>query len=40
MNTVAEGPAVLKQFGALSFIENRIENYAPVFHMAKKSGIE
>lgn len=35
-----EGAAVLKQFGALRFIETTAEDYQPVLDMAKKAGID
>jgi phosphonate transport system substrate-binding protein len=34
------GPQVLKQFGALRFIETTSRDYAPVIEMAKKAGID
>ncbi len=34
-----EGAAVLKQFGALRFIDTNVSDYRPVFEMAKKAGI-
>lgn len=34
------GKIVLKQFGALQFIETTAGDYQPVFEMAKKSGID
>ncbi len=34
-----DGKAVLQQFGALQFIETSIEDYQPVYDMAKKCGI-
>ena len=34
-----EGTAVLKQFGALRFIDTDVKDYQPVFEMAKKAGI-
>ena len=35
-----EGAAVLKQFGALRFIDTSVSDYRPVFDMAKKAGID
>lgn len=35
-----DGKAVLKQFGALKFIETSVKDYQPVFDMAKKSRID
>ena len=39
LHTDPEGNIVLKQFGALKFIETTADDYQPVYDMAKKSGI-
>jgi phosphonate transport system substrate-binding protein len=39
MNRDPEGKAVLKKFGAFRFIETRERDYAPVFDIAEKAGI-
>ncbi len=39
LNKDPEGAAVLKQFGALRFIDTNVSDYRPVFEMAKKAGI-
>jgi phosphonate transport system substrate-binding protein len=35
-----EGESVLKQFGALKFIETTVKDYQPVFELATKAGID
>ncbi len=35
-----EGQAVLRQFGAVKFIETTVHDYQPVFELAKKAGID
>jgi len=39
LHTDPEGESVLKQFGALRFIETTVSDYQPVFELAKKAGI-
>lgn len=39
LHTDPDGNVVLKQFGALKFIETTARDYQPVYDMAKKSGI-
>jgi len=39
LHTDPEGESVLKQFGAVKFIETTVKDYQPVFEMAKKAGI-
>lgn len=40
LNSDPEGAAVLKQFGALKFIETTVQDYQPVFQMVQKAGID
>jgi len=40
LHTEPEGQAVLKQFGAIKFIETSKDDYQPVFEMLKKAGID
>ncbi len=40
LRTDPEGEAVLKQFGAITFIETTAQDYQPVFDMAEKAGID
>jgi phosphonate transport system substrate-binding protein len=35
-----EGRAVLQKFGAVKFIETTVQDYQPVFELAKKAGID
>jgi len=34
------GAAVLKQFGAIGFIETTVKDYEPVFELTRKAGID
>jgi phosphonate transport system substrate-binding protein len=36
----AEGASVLQQFGALKFIETTAADYAPVFELSRKAGVD
>ena len=40
LHSSPEGKAVLKEFGALKFIETTAQDYQPVFDMAKKAKID
>jgi len=40
LHTDPEGDHVLKQFGALKFIKTTVQDYQPVFELAKKAGID
>jgi phosphonate transport system substrate-binding protein len=40
LHTEPEGQAVLKQFGAVKFIEATKDDYQPVFEMLKRAGID
>jgi len=39
LHTARDGEAVLKEFGAIKFIETTANDYQPVFEMAEKAGI-
>lgn len=40
MDTDPEGKEVLKQYGAIKFVETTEADYAPVFDLARKAGID
>lgn len=40
LHTDPEGEGVLGKFGALKFIETTVQDYQPVFELAKKAGID
>lgn len=40
LDSDGDGKNVLKQFGALKFIETTVRDYQPVFEMAKSAGID
>ncbi len=40
LDTDPEGAKILQQFGAIKFIETTAGDYAPVFEMAKRAGID
>ena len=40
LHASTDGQRVLEQFGALKFIETTVEDYKPVFEMAKNAGID
>jgi phosphonate transport system substrate-binding protein len=40
MDSDPEGIEVLKKFGVIKFIETTVKDYAPVFDLAKKAGID
>jgi len=40
IDTDPEGRVVLQKFGAIKFIETTVADYAPVFDLAKKAGID
>ena len=40
MNKDPEGQKILKDYGALGFIETKEKDYEPVFDLARKAGID
>ncbi|HBH62047.1 MAG TPA: hypothetical protein DDX85_09990 [Nitrospiraceae bacterium] len=40
MDSDPEGKEVLKKFGAIRFVETTVDDYAPVFDLARKAGID
>ena len=40
MDSDPEGKEVLKEFGAIRFVETTVDDYAPVFDLARKAGID